>query len=540
MEYDFIIVGAGSAGCLLADRLSESGQHQVLLIESGKSDWHPYLKMPGAYLKNFRTTRDWGFWSEPQQHLNQRKIYLPRGKTLGGSSSTNAMAYVRGNRRDYDHWSSLGNSGWSFEEVLPYFLKSEFNEQMESLDDGYHSQSGKLNVTFQERFRTPFADAFVEAGMACGLPENIDFNGRHQEGIGRFQFTIKNGKRHSAAAAFLAGARRRSNLSVLTNSTVARIVIDGQRATGVELVSSSHKQLLSAQREVILSAGAFGSPQLLMLSGVGDPTELMNHRISVKHELAAVGKNLQDHLFFPICATSSVKQGLNHYLRWHHQFLAYLKYLFLRRGMLAASVLEAVAFFNVDDFSQPANFQLHFAPMQVGDDYSRDKYDLRNYPASPDGFSILPSLLQPASRGHVQLRSANPGDALRIDPRFLSEPADLRQLIQGGRIAWELMQQPPLQKYVDRITFPGNPELDSDWIAHIRNSVETIYHPVGTCKMGTDDQAVVDPELRVHGIPNLRVVDASIMPRIITGNTNAAVYMIAEKAANFILNQETI
>lgn len=533
-EFDYIIVGGGSAGCVLAHRLTESEDVSVLLVESGGSDWHPYIKIPGAYLKLFRTRMDWQFWTEPQTHVGNRKIYLPRGKTLGGSSSTNAMAYVRGNHRDYDEWAELGNTGWGYEDVLPYFLKSENNEQAELLDPGYHQQGGPLHVSFQHRFKTPFAAAFVESGKSLGLPENKDYNGKSQEGIGKFQFTIKNGVRHSAASAFLKPARQRPNLAIQTHCTVSSIELAGDRARSISVIRKGQHQVFHAAREIILSAGSFGSPQLLMLSGIGDPDELSKHGISVKHSIPGVGKNLQDHLFFPISATSPLRKGFNHFIPWHQQLLAMLNFLIFRQGPFTASILEAVAFLNPEDFSKPANFQFHFGPTQLGKDYSKDKYDIRNFPTSPDGFTILPSLLKPQSRGSVSLHSSHPTDAPRIDPCFLAEPADLQKLIQGGKVAYELLNQKAMEQVSPNILSPGDPRNDNDWIQHIRSSLETIYHPVGTCKMGTDSMAVVDPELKVHGLTGLRVVDASIMPTIITGNTNAPVYMIAEKAADMI------
>ncbi|MEE2642738.1 MAG: GMC family oxidoreductase N-terminal domain-containing protein [Planctomycetota bacterium] len=538
MKFDYIIVGAGTAGCVLANRLTASGEFSVLLIEAGGSDRHPLVQIPGGYLKLFRSSRDWQFCTTPQAELNDRQIYLPRGKTLGGSSSTNAMAYVRGNRNDYDGWASLGNPGWAYDDVLPYFIKSEHNEQASELDDGYHGQQGPLNVTFQNRFQTPFSNAFIESGAAIGLKPNRDYNGLSQTGIGKLQFTIRNGQRFSCASAFLHPALGRKNLHLTTGGTVARVLIEKNRACGVELQSGQKMETCRAEREVILAAGAFGSPQILMLSGVGDPQELARHRIKVQASLPGVGRNLQDHLMFPVCCSSPLRKGMNHYTTWYHQVLALMQFLLFRRGMMASSILEAAAFFNLEDLTRSPNFQLHFAPMHLEDRYDWDKYHLKTFRTATDGFTFLPSLLQPQSRGIVRLRSSLPTDSLLIDPNFLSVPDDLRHLVQGGKLAWEMLNHPAMKKMSRKIHLDWNPASDTDWARHIRKSVETIYHPVGTCSMGTDPWSVVDSELKVHGISSLRVVDASIMPRIVTGNTNAPVCMIAEKGASMILGDD--
>lgn len=531
-QYNYIIVGAGSAGSVLANRLSADPGNQVLLLEAGGKDSDPLVHIPGAYAKLFRKHYDWGFSTVPQKHVNNRSIYLPRGKMLGGCSSNNAMAYVRGNRHDYDGWAALGNEGWSYDEVLPYFIKSEYNEQAAQLDAGYHGTAGELNVTFSKKFSTPLGQAFITAGEQAGLPRNHDYNGQEQKGVGAFQFTIKDGARHSAADAFLKPAMTRPNLDVWTKAQVKSIIIKKDKALGVTLIKGDQQVL--ASKEVILSAGSFQSPQLLMLSGIGDKEPLAAHGIVLKHELPGVGKNLQDHLFFPVSCLSKEQNGLNHHIKLLNQVKGLLQYALSRKGAFTIGPLEAVAFLNIVKPEGPANFQLHFAPMQIGAEYGYDMYDLSKFPHE-DGFSILPSLLQPKSRGEVTLRDKNPMSAPVIDPCFLSEPSDLEQLVAGAKLALDIVRQEGLQQHVKQIQMPRDASSDEALAEHIRKTLETIYHPVGTCKMGVDDMAVVDPQLRVRGVEGLRVVDASIMPKIMTGNTNAPVYMIAEKAADMII-----
>jgi choline dehydrogenase len=532
MTYDFIIIGAGSAGCVLANRLSENPNNKVLLLEAGGPDKKMEIHIPAGYAKLFKTNVDWGFSTEPQKHVLDRRIYLPRGKTLGGSSSTNAMAYVRGNKEDYNDWAKLGNKDWGYDDILPYFKKSEYNEQIKN---GFHGNDGLLNVTFATRFDTPFSDAFVQACVQSGIPENKDYNGEKQAGSGRLQFTIKDAKRHSAADAFLKPVMQRSNLTIITNASAKQILIENDRATGVEYYSGkTTTEKVFANKEVILSAGAFASPQLLMLSGIGDADELKKHGIVCKKNLMGVGKNLQDHLFSGISALSKQQLGQNHHLKPFNQIKGLLQYLFTKKGVFTISPLESFVFGMTDDSPDRVNYQFHFASLQIGDDYKTDFYDMKTFPFN-DGFTILPTLLRPQSRGYVTLNSNNVFDAPIIQPNFLEAEQDQITLLKAAKKAMEVMQAPAFDQYRKTIITPPDNSSDDAIMLHLKKQLETVYHPVGTCKMGNDEMAVVDDQLRVKGIEGLRVIDASIMPTIVSGNTNAPIYMIAEKGAEMIL-----
>ncbi len=537
--FDYIIIGAGSAGCVLANRLSADPALSVLLLEAGGPDRKMEIHIPAAYTKLNRTAVDWAFWTEPQPFVDNRVMFQPRGKTLGGCSSTNAMAYVRGNREDYDDWAKLGNAGWGYEDVLPYFMRSEHNEQADRLSADYHGTTGPLNVTYATRYQTPLAQAFVDACQEAGIPQNPDYNGEEQAGAGFFQFTIKDGKRHSAATAFLKPALDRPNLTVMTHAHITQLLLTGHKVTGVEFVrtnsaGSPATETADVNREVILSAGAFASPQLLMLSGIGPATELRRVGIQVRKELPGVGRNLQDHVFVGVSSLCKQNITSNHALKPFNQVKALLQYVLFKKGPLTISPLEANAFVRTERATDRPDIQFHFAPVHVGDDYKADLYDLTTYPTT-DGYTILPTLLKPQSRGTVTLRSADPFDAPVIDPRYLEAETDRLTLLAGMKKAIEVMQSPAFAPYCERLQTPPDRSSDEGLMAHVRRQLETVYHPVGTCKMGTDDMAVVDSELRVRGIEGLRVVDASIMPTIVSGNTNAPVIMIAEKAADLIL-----
>ncbi len=535
--FDYIIIGAGSSGCVLAQCLSENPANQVLLIEAGGKDNKTEIHIPAAYGKLNYSNVDWGFYTEPQTFVNNRKMYQPRGKTLGGSSSTNAMAYIRGHKNDYDLWEKSGADSWNYENVLPFFKKSEHNEQ---IDDNFHGTKGLLNVTYAKQYRTPLAEAFVKGCVENNITENHDCNGAEQFGTGFFQFTIKDGKRHSAAQAFLVPALQRKNLVVYTRTLVEHLIIENDKAVGVSVKTLSGRQTIKAAKEIILCAGAFASPQILMLSGIGAKDELKKQGIELKKELTGVGKNLHDHLFFGVSCLSNWKGTLNDVLKPINQAKHLLNYFINKKGPLTISPLEAYAFFKSEVTHTQPDIQFHFAPAHLGNEKNladgADIYNPSTYPKT-DGFTILPSLIQPKSRGYVGLRSKNPADAPVIQPNYLAEEADRDILVKGFHKAKSVIESKAVSAFTKGINYPTKYISDDDIFAHIRKTVESIYHPVGTCKMGKDDLSVTDSELRVRGIENLRVADASVMPQIISGNTNAACIMIGERCADFILRK---
>ena len=541
-SFDYIIVGAGSAGCTLAGRLADQPDVTVALVETGPDDHHPSVWTPLAIARTVPNPgpRNYGFRTVPQAGLNGRPSYQPRGRGLGGSSSINAMLYVRGHRSDYDRWAALGCHGWRHEDVLPYFRRSECNQRNAGRDDAWHGGSGPLHVS-DLRTPNPFSRRFIEAAAQAGLPRNNDFNGADQEGVGLYQATQFNGERWNAARAYLHRGNRadaglnggRGNLRVMTGTQALRIVFDGKRAVGVEIVRDGQTRTLRARREVIVSGGAFHSPQLLMASGIGPASHLRSVGVDVVHDLPGVGQNLQDHLDVIIGRPVNSWHLYGYSLRGVARMAGEaLRYRWHRTGMLASPVAEAGAFVKTRPDLPAPDLQLHFAPALLG-----NSNVLRN--GRPGhGYSCHACVLRPESRGTVQLQSADMRDAPLIDPRFLSVPSDLDGMVAGVKLMRRIFAQSALADAgggdpLASVLGPGEGD-DAAIRDFVRAHADTIYHPVGTCKMGIDDMAVVDPQLRVHGVEGLRVVDASVMPTLIGGNTNAPTIMIAERAADFL------
>ena len=524
--YDYIIVGAGSAGCVLANRLTASGRHTVLLLEAGGEDSNPWIHIPLGYGKHFTNPKvNWLYANEPDDGVAGRRIPNPRGKVLGGSSSINGLVYIRGQREDYDHWRQLGNPGWSFEDVLPYFRKSEDQQRGAS---EYHGTGGPLAVSDR---KTPhvLCDAFIEAAAARGYPRTDDFNGPQHEGFGYLQLTARNGRRCSTAVGFLRPARKRANLHVVTRAHATRILFDGSRATGIEYSQDGARITARAGREVILSGGAINSPQLLQLSGIGPAALLREHGIAMVADRPGVGDNLQDHFNIRLVYRSTVPETLNDALNNPLRgALELARYAFRRDGYLAMGASVVAGFIRTDPAVATPDAQVSLTL------FSADKIGQKLHPFS--GFSSIVRLLRPESRGTIHIKSADPFTAPAIRPNFLHREKDAATLARACQQLREIMQTQPMADYVESEYAPGPSVVsDAEMIEFLRNNGATSFHPVGTCRMGADDASVVDPRLRVRGFTGLRVVDASIMPTIVSGNTNAPTIMIAEKAADMIL-----
>ena len=524
--YDYIIVGAGSAGCVLANRLSEDPANKVLLLEAGPSDWHPFLHMPAGLSKLIsQKAVNWDYNTAPEPGLGGRSLWWPRGKVLGGSSSINAMCYIRGHRRDYDEWDDLGAQGWYWDNVLPYFKRAEENSRGASR---LHGGKGPLAVS-DPRYQNPLSPVFVEAAHQAGWPLTADFNGEYQEGFGWYQTTTRKGARSSAAEAYLKPVRSRKNLKVITGASASRVTFENGRANGVVYaIGGKGAYCEAARREVLLAGGALNSPQLLMLSGIGPAEHLRQHGIEVRVDLPGVGENLQDHL--DICSMQRCTQPIT-YDKTNEVMVA-LEYYLLKKGPGTSNIAETGGFLH-SRFAEDGrpDVQFHFVPAQL-DDHGR--HQLPGF-----GYTLHACFLRPKSRGRVSLVSGNPADKVRIEARYLTDAGgyDRKMMLECVRLSREIFAQEAFAPFRGEEIFPGENVRDDAAINDfIERKAESIYHPVGTCKMGGDDDpmAVLDPQLRVRGVEGLRVIDASVMPKLIGGNTNAPTIMIAERAADLI------
>src|ERR1700691_5328447 len=525
-HFDYIVVGAGSAGCVLANRLTASGRHRVLLLEAGGHDRHFWIHVPLGFGKLFNDAKvNWLYKTEPEPELNNRQIIQPRGKVLGGSSSINGLLYIRGQHEDFDRWRQLGNAGWAFDDVLPYFRRAE--DQERGADD-LHGTGGPLAVS-NVCEPHPLCEAFLEAAEQTGIPRNDDFNGPTQEGAGYFQLTAKNGRRWSTAAGYLKEARRRPNLAVVPNALATRVLFSGKRAVGVEYRRGNTTHTAYAEGEVILSGGAFNSPQLLQLSGVGPANLLREQGIAAIADVPGVGADLQDHLQIRMLYRCTEPITANEVINnWRYRYAAGLRYLLTRKGLLTIGAGYAGAFLRTRPELATPDMQIHFLI------FSADTAGaaLHEFP----GFMASICQLRPESRGFVRIKSSDPGMPPAIQPRYLSARADCDCVVDSLKLLRRVMNQPVMRRYIAEERAPGEKcQSDADLLTYARNTGPTVYHPPSTCRMGSDPSAVVDERLRVRGFERLRVIDASIMPTVVSGNTNAAAVMIGEKGADMVL-----
>jgi choline dehydrogenase len=525
-SFDYVIVGAGSAGCVLANRLTANGSHRVLLLEAGGKDRNIWIHIPLGYGKLFSNAKvNWLYASEPEPELSNRRIIQPRGKVLGGSSSINGLLYIRGQPGDFDHWRQLGNTGWSFEDVLPYFRRAEDQQRG---DDALHGVGGPLAVS-DVCEPHPLCEAFITATQQAGLPRNDDFNGPSQEGAGYFQLTARNGRRCSTAVGYLRQAQRRPNLEILTEAPASRILFDGRRAVGVEYRRGEKFHTAFANREVLLAGGAFNSPQLLQLSGLGPGALLSSFGSPVIADMPGIGADLQDHLQvrmqYRCTEPITMNDVVNH---WRHRIGAGLRYCVWRKGLLAVGAGYAGGFFRATPLAATPDVQVHFII------FSADTAGAALHPFP--GFIASVCQLRPESRGFVRIKSADPNKPPAIQPRYLSTQTDRDTVVAGMKLLQRIMRQPAMRRYIAEERAPApNCTSDEELLAFARETGTTVFHPTSTCRMGSDPTAVVDERLRVRGIERLRIVDGSIMPTVVSGNTNAAAIMIGEKGADMIL-----
>ena len=524
--FDYIVIGAGSAGCVLADRLTASGRHRVLLLEAGGHDRNVWIHIPLGYGKLFNNPEvNWLYSSEPEPDLNNRKIIQPRGKVLGGSSSINGLLYIRGQPEDFDHWRQLGNVGWSFDDVLPYFRRAEDQERG---PDALHGVGGPLAVSNVSEPH-PLCEAFIEAAQQAGFPRNDDFNGSVQDGAGYFQLTARNGRRCSTAVGYLRQARRRPNLAIVPNALASRILFSGRRAVGVEYRRGEATHIAHATGEVIIAGGAFNSPQLLQLSGLGPAALLRSLDIDVVADMPGVGADLQDHLQVRMQYRCTEPITMNDVMNsWRRSVGAGLRYILSRKGLLTIGAGYAGGFFRTSPELMTPDVQVHLII------FSGDTSGAALHPFP--GFIASVCQLRPESRGFVHIKSADPREPPAIQPRYLSRRHDCDTVVAGMKLLRGIMRQPAMRHYIAEERAP-KPDCtsDADLLAFAREFGTTVFHPTSTCRMGSDPAAVVDDRLRVHGIKCLRVIDGSIMPTVVSGNTNAAIVMVGEKGADMIL-----